>query len=213
MSKLTKRQQQKINSEKKSRKRARASVAFSLLIGCMLPIVFNQWVAPLLPGPSASVEVLGLRPDKGNGIGCIFYSFELSVDEPIDSAYIKIALPHSIKGAKVGYPAESIFGTSESAKMQVWEMGRDLGGECDVIQAAINSTEGVSFVATANVLAIRTSNLEARGAISGAIAVTSFDSAMRSEDPIFEGSYQYTKWGIPVRRKLSFHYAGVKDAK
>jgi len=139
--------------------------------------------------------------------------FELSVDEPIDSAYIKIALPHSIKGAKVGYPAENIFGTSESAKMQVWEMGRDLGGECDVIQAAINSTEGVSFVATANVLAIRTSNLEARGAISGAIAVTSFDSAMRSEDPIFEGSYQYTKWGIPVRRKLSFHYAGVKDAK
>lgn len=53
---------------------------------------------------------------------------------------------------------------------------------------------GVSSVASANVLTVRTFKMAANSVVVGMIVVSSNDSAMLSKQPVFEGDYEYTKW-------------------
>jgi hypothetical protein len=83
----------------------------------VLTVVFNQWLAPILSGPRAHMEVGGLRSTRANTAGCTFYTFIVATDEPLDYAYAKIAFPQNIKGLKVGFPADAIASESQQIKM------------------------------------------------------------------------------------------------
>ncbi len=213
MSSWTKSHQRKIESEKSARLKRLLWTPLTFLAGVTFTLVLNQWVVPLLPGPHAEVLVRGIRVIRGSFAGCTGYTFILSTDEAVNSAYIKIVFPQNIKGLKVGYPSEGVFSKSEWMQTQVWDMGRNSGGECDVIQAAVNINEGVSSIAVSNVLTVRTSKLAPNASVMGAAAVSTYDSVLKFNQPMFEGDYDYSKWGLTVRRKLRFQYQGVADAK
>ena len=200
-------------AEKAARLKGLVWAPFSFIAGVLLTLVANQWFVPLLPGPKPEVVVSGLQVVTANFAGCTMYSIALSTDEAVDSVYVKIAFPQNIKGMKVGRPGEAVFGQSQQMSMQVWELGRNSAGECDVIQSAVNIDEGVSATAVSNVLTIRTSQLAAKEGVMGIVAVSTNDRAMKTGDPIFRGDYQYVRWGLTVRRKLIFRYQGVQDAR
>jgi hypothetical protein len=203
--------QKELKVQKAARVKRYVVSPLSFLAGCVFTLLSNQWLAPLLPGPQAGVSLTGLRATSGNASGCTAYNFTLFTDESIESTYLKIALPQNIKSIKVGLPAGALVGQSISVSMPVWELGRGAGGECEIVGSTVNIDQSVSAVASANVLTVRTSKMAGKSTVVGVLAVPSYDSAMLSNQPIFEGNYEYTKWGLSVRRKLSFDYQGIQD--
>jgi hypothetical protein len=189
--------------------------AFWFCAGVIATPLFNQWVAPLLPGPRANLLVQGDAIKSGNPAGCTIYMVTLDTDESLDSAYLKLAFPQNVRSLKVGFPSEGITGDEKSMQMQMqmWEVGRGPSGECEIIQAAVNIDTGLTSAASANVLTIRTSKMAANSRVLGLIAVRTDDWAMQSHEPLMEdGEFEYTKWGLTVRRKLAYHYGGI-DSK
>jgi len=214
MSNQATRHEKKVQTERDSARRAYVRSVISFVAGVMFTCVFNQWIVPYLPGPLARVELKGMRGNQPlSYAGCTFYTFTLTTDEPLESTYMKIAFPQDIRGSKVGFPGEWVLGESDSRSLQFYEAGRNSGGECDVIQSAVNLNEGISSITTNNVLTVRTSKLAAKTAVTGMIAVESYDSAMNTTQPVFDGYYEYAKWGQMPRRKLQFLYSGTLDAK
>jgi hypothetical protein len=206
-------QQRRLQADRKARRDKYIWGPFFFVLGWFASLIFNQWITPLLPGPRADVILGGLSVTSGNASGCTVYTAELFSDEEIDAAYVKIAFPQNIKGAQVGYSGQGVSAVAQELNMQAWEVGRNPGGECALVQAAVNINEGVSSVVTANVITIRTSKMAAKTPVMGMVVVPTHDVAMNSNNPIFEGNYEYTKWGLTVRRPLKFQYIGTSPAK
>lgn len=213
MNNQKKRPQKIIESGNKSRLSKLTESLVWVVVGILLTTVFNQWGAAWLPGPHVTSYVSGLRVSKGNAQGCTIYHLDLFTDEPIDSSFVKLVLPQNVKKMQVGHAAEVMTGPSGAVSAQAWVIARNADGQCDIKQSAVNLTDGISFVATANVLTIRTSNIEKGESVMGVAVVDSADSVMNSEDPILDGNYQYTKWGVVIRKKLVFRYFGISNAK
>jgi hypothetical protein len=214
MSNQIARHEKKIQTEIKTTRRAYSKTVITFAAGVLLTCAFNQWAVPLLPGPQAKVELHGMRGNQPlSYAGCTFYMFTLITDQSLESTYLKFAFPQNIRGARVGFPAEWVSGEADSKLAQFWEAGRNSGGECDVIQSGVNLNEGISTMVVNNVLTVRTSKLAAHSAVMGMIAVETYDSAMKSNQPVFEGDYEYAKWGQIAQRKLQFVNSGVIDAK
>src|SRR6202046_1140518 len=212
MSNQAAKHQRKVLTERDKTRKAYLRSAVTFVAGVMFTCVFNQWIVPLLPGPVAGVELKGMRGNQPlSYAGCTFYMFTLTADDPLESTYIKIAFPQNIRASKVGFPGEWVSGQSDSKSLQFWEAGRNSGCECDVIQSAVNLNEGISAMTVNNVLTVRTSKLAAKSAVMGMIAVETYDSAMNTTQPIFDGYYEYAKWGQMPRRKLQFLYSGTLD--
>jgi hypothetical protein len=205
--------ERQLQAQKRARRDKFVWGPIGFFIGWLFSLFFNQWIVPLLPGPQAEVFLSGLSPATGNAAGCILYTVRLSSSEDIDSAYVKIAFPQNVKDTQVGYGAQAVLAESQEIGMQFWEAGRSPGGECAIVQAAVNINEGVSSIAVANVLTIRTSKMAGRTCVLGAVAVSKYDSAMKSATPIFDGNYEYTKWGLTIKRKMKFQYGGIGEAK
>lgn len=197
--------QRQIRADNQRRRDRFLWAPLTFILGWACSLVFNQWVAPLLPGPRAEVVVRGLR-EAGNAAGCTSYIVTLVTDQEIDSAYVRISFPQNIKDAQVGFSAQT-----QIMSLQAWETGRNPGGECAIIRSAVNINEGVSGVAVANVLTFRTSRIAAHAPVEGIVIVPTFDRATNSTDPIFEGNYDYTKWGLTLKRRLKFHYTGPPE--
>ena len=89
---------------------------------------------------------------------------------------------------------------------QMWDTGREPGGECTIFHTAVDITQGVSTVATTNVLTIRTSKIAAKKPVGGLVIVSQYEPAVTSGIPIFEGNYEYSKWGLTIKRKFQFRY-------
>lgn len=206
--------QRQLQAEKQARRAKYIWGPLGFFTGLLMSLFFNQWIVPFLPGPRAEVTVSGSAVTKGNASGCTVYIATLISDEQIDSAYVKIVFPQNIKDSRVGYAAQAVSAESQEIAMQAWEVGRNPGGECAIMQAVANINEGVSSVAVANVLTIRTSKMAAKTPMMGMVVVPTYNSAMNSANPIFEGNYEYAKWGLTeVKRKLQFHYLATSKAK
>ena len=155
------------------------------------------------------------------------YGIDFAPDEEIDSAYLRIVFPRNIKASQFGYYAERVVGqageevrsVSPSGKLmydgagpvtegfQMFESGRDPGGECAIFHTGVDITQGVSTVVTANILTIRTSKIAKGKTVGGMVVVSQYESALTAEIPTLEGNYEYSKWGLSgIKRKFPFRY-------
>jgi hypothetical protein len=82
-----------IAADKVARRKKWASYPITFLLGSFFGLFFNQWVAPLLPGPSGDIRMVILS-GTGAAEGCTGYVFQVDTDETIDSSYIRLVLPH-----------------------------------------------------------------------------------------------------------------------
>ena len=194
-----------------------------VLIGILLTLLSNRWIGPLLPGPSALVTI---DESTDKSVGCTTYGIEFQPDEEIDSAYVRIVFPRNIKASQFGYFAERVVGqagtevrslrpggllmdegvgpVTESEQMR--DTGREPGGECTIFHTAVDITQGVSTIATANVLTIRTSKIAAQKPVAGMVVVSQYETAVTSGIPTVEGNYEYSKWGLTLKRKFPSRY-------
>lgn len=216
--------ERRVQAEKRARRGKYIWTPVGLLIGILVTLLLNQWIGPLLPGPSALVTI-DESTDKSTG--CTTYGIDFQPDEEIDSAYVRIAFPRNIKASQFGYFAERVVGQPGAEvrnlrpgglvldegvgpvteNEQMWDTGREPGGECTLFHTAVDITEGVSTIATANVLTIRTSKIAKGKPVGGMVVVSQYETALTSGIPTVEGNYEYTKWGLSgIKRKFPSRY-------
>lgn len=131
-------------------------------------------------------------------------------DESVDYSYLKIQLPNRISGYKLGYAQEGYTNQQPGpVGLQAIEMGRNSGGECDVIQLAVNNTIDIQSATAGNVIVVHISKISPHSSIMGALANPDYGSSEKH----FEGSYEYTILGQRVQRAVRFQDLGVADAK
>jgi hypothetical protein len=201
------------------------------------------FVVYILSGPTVSATVSGLRGTDGNAVGCTYYTLLLSAAEPIEYMYAKFQFPTKINNSKVGWGQESDLRAGPSKRhlplpndpiagdmiivpimtpraegqmsWQVWEAGKNVKGECDIIQAAVNRNEGVQASHAGNMLAIHASKIAGTSFIIGMVATTNGQSSIEPAPPKVsaEGAYEYIKLGQTVRKPLIVTDGGVSDAK
>lgn len=196
-----------------SRLPAWARYLLSIAFGAILGAFAVQWFAEIVPGPHLDVDVRTSKPQKGNGVGCTFYWLVVTHKQAIDYAYLKIQLPNRISGYKIGYVGEAHFPDEGSVQWQGFELGRNSGGECDVIQAAVNNTIDIQSSVDGNIIVIHISKLSPHSAIVGLLATPDYSSSLSPSQKYFEGAYEYTILGQRVLRVVQFRDLGLKDTK
>jgi hypothetical protein len=187
----------------------------TFVIGTLFGLYVVSWFVAILPGPKVMATVHGLRGTTPNTTGCVYYTFVISCDQPIEYTYLKLQFPGKINNFRVGLPQEAQTATAGKVAMQVWEAGKDASGACTIVQAAINNSADVQASAAGNMIAIHASKLPLRTNVMGMIATTEGESSVKpiSVGVYTEGAYEYLKLGQTVRKTLSVSNTGITDAK
>lgn len=195
------------------RRRLRAIGTF--VLGTVFGLYVVQWFVAILPGPQVAATVHGLRGTTANTAGCVYYTFTVSSDQPIEYVYLKSQFPSKIINYKVGLPQEAHTATAGRVALQAWEAGKDAKGDCTIVQAAVNNSADVQASAAGNMIAIHASKLPAQTNIMGMIATTEGESSVRPApaNVYTEGAYEYLKLGQTVRKVLRVSNTGTTDAK
>jgi hypothetical protein len=209
---MSAKKKQKLPDE--GRWRQGAGAVLSFIVGAIFGLFIQQWFVGLLPGPHAGANLSGLHVTSGNAAGCTAYMFAFNTDDPVEYFYVKLQFPTTINNYKVGFPSEAETATTGRTGMQVWEVGRDAGGHCVVVQAAVNNEVDVQSSAAGNMIAVHASKLPPNAMIMGMIAVSDSESNIKPSPGIYtEGAYEYLKLGQTVRKPLIIRNTGVSDAK
>lgn len=184
------------------------------VLGIVFSLAFIPWFVTMLPGPKATASVHGLRATTGNGVGCIYYSLDLVIDDPIEFVYMKVQFPSQIENYKVGFPNEAELTDNRRTSMQLYEAGRNADGRCAVIQSAGDNNPDVQASASGHMIALHASKLPPKTTISTLVATDEKKSSARPIPKMYtEGSYEYIKLGQTVRKPISFSDRGISDAK
>ena len=192
-------QQRELQEQRKKRLDRFVWGPVSFVAGIIFTILFTHWLIPLLPGPRPYVAV----QEMANEIpGCKVFAVGLITDEPVDSAYVRIAFPNKIGATKIGAPEEKVEGISRRIWEQTFTVSGVAGSGCNNlnIEAKVNIVEGISSTVTNNVLTIRTSELASHSPLMGMVVVDGAAPVMGSF--VYDGEYSYDKWGERVRRQL-----------
>jgi hypothetical protein len=201
---------------------------FIFILGTLFGLYVVQWFVAILPGPSVKVTLQGLR---GN-CDCIYYTFSLTTNDPIEYAYLKIQFPSQINNYDVGLPQEAIIPSEGRMSMQpweggkveipgegrmsaqVWEAGKNAKGECQIIRSGVEINTNVQASAAGNMMAIHASKLAPMTTIMGMVATTDQKSSVKPTPKIYiEGAYEYIKFGQSVRKPLQVKDRGIGDTK
>ncbi len=177
------------------------------LLGTLTGPVILQKFAGWLPGPQAVVSVKALQDTQRV---CTFYQFALTTDRPLDYMYFKVEFPGNITSYKIGRPLEGIDNEHQRLGMQAWEVGRESGGECAVISAAVNADVPVDVIGS--VVTVREAKLPPSSVIVGLIATPGIDKTQQNAEKYFEGAYEYTMLGLTLRKPIHVIDDGVTVA-
>ena len=179
----------------------------TILLATILDLYFIRWFVAWLPGPRPSVEVNALSPPVGDGVGCTFYSFSLTLEqEPVDYVYFKMQFPNLITGYKFGMPAEKQGSDSRNIiQAGVFEGGRNGKGQCDALTTGEQIANDLELRVDAYTVFAHANKLLPMTKIDGMIA-TSAEPTTDAPPRYFEGEYEYTILGQVVRKKLKFTY-------
>ncbi len=187
-----------------------AQFLLTAIISAIVGAICIEWFAQLLPGPHVEVSLEALKPPGGSGAGCIFYQFTLFNDKPVDFAYLKIQVPNTISGYKIGFMEEvhspTIVGP---AAVQYFAMGRNARDECDITRSAVNNTIDIQSALSGNMIQVHVSRLSRDSSIMGALATPDHGSSANPTGKYFEGTYEYTVLGQRVSRPVKFSDLGV----
>jgi hypothetical protein len=207
----------KLKRQQQDKPRARlpawARYLLSTIFGAILGLFAAQWFAEILPGPHLEVTVQGLKPESGGAQGCILYTFTVMNDKSVEYSYLKIQLPNRISAYRVGYMQEGYAQKQPGPAIQLIEAAKTSGGECEIIQAAVNNTIDIQSSADANMIEVHISKLSPHRSIMGALIGPVESASVSSPEKYFEGSYEYTILGQRVQRPVRFQDMGVIDAK
>jgi hypothetical protein len=206
-----------VKTEAKRRSIAPSLLGFGWFVaGTLFGLYIVQWFVTLLPGPHVAAALQGVRGTSGSGnmVGCTYYLFSISTDEPTEYIYAKFQFPDSINNFKVGFPQEAETADAKRLTMQIWELGKDAKGDCTVVKAAINNDADVQASAAGNMIAVHSSKLPPNTTIVGMVATTNQKSSVTPIPKTYtEGAYEYLKLGQTVRRVMTIRDEGTTDTK
>jgi hypothetical protein len=180
------------------------------LISAIIGMVAAPLIARLAPSPRVRVSLRGVRPTKGNGQGCIYYTVDLQTDKELDYVYMKIELPNTITDHKFGYPQEA-HTSDGSIEAQFSEEGKGSGGECALIEVAGSSPLDVQEGAAGDTIEVHVTKMSPNSHIEGQVVTTSYSSSLKPAGKYFEGAFEYEALGQRVRRPVTFVDKGVSD--
>jgi hypothetical protein len=194
-----------------------SSTAIFLLgtvIGVVITLYVGQWFVALLPGPRVAASIKAIRGDTENTAGCLYYVIIVTIEQAVDYIYLKAQFPDKINNYKVGLPQESQTADVGRVAAQGWEAGKDLNGNCTIVQAAINNSADVQTSIASNMISIHASKLPPQTNIMGMVATTEGKSTIspRPGSVYTEAEYEYLKLGLTVRRRLRVSVEGIANA-
>ena len=189
-----------IAREKKKARRESLFAVGGILAGVVLTSVFNQWIAPHLPGPAVDASVLTVTP----GNGCTAYLMVMATDGPIDTLHARAVLPQNISQIRFGSPGGGISDAG-AISAALAEFGKDDSGKCRFATIVDVSDSRIGAVQSANVLTVWASQLGKDEQVFATAVVDDDDRATQSKEPRFEGDFAFTNWGISIRKKITYH--------
>jgi hypothetical protein len=132
---------------------------------------------------------------------CHFYRVIFTNFEPIDYLHAKVQFPDPITSFKVGVPAETVLSDAQRAGTLNWGKGRDAQHKCFVQSDELSSNPNVQSSINGHMIEIQTSKLPDPTSVFALIATTSGIEPTRAK-LWTEGEYEYSKFGLSIRKKL-----------
>lgn len=178
------------------------------IAGTIFALYVVQAFAAILPGPSLSLTVIGMKPPAGsNPEKCIAYMLTFAGSGKIEHMLVRLWFPNKVEDYKVGLPEEAVTPSGAVAGL-IFALGKTPDGRCEV-KADVESGE-VQVSAAGNRVTIQCSKLPDTQKILGFVATS--DTASLSTNAItkMEGFYEYVKLGQTVRKKLPITFTGIK---
>jgi hypothetical protein len=198
-------------------------VVFVITLAGLIPLALifaGSTLMGLLPGPTVSVTIEGLRATSGNPAGCVTYMVNINTATPsdavIEALYLTVQFPKDIASYKFGAANAAVLARNpKRVWMGLFEVGKDANGECSVVQAALSpSPDLTATIAGPGMVQLRGIRILPRSVIMGLFALSVKDASFQPPPPIFtEGSYEYTRFGYTVTKPLAIQNTGVHDAK
>lgn len=172
--------------------------ALGVILGPVIQQVFFTW----LPGSRVQST---LRVEKMADAGqpdCHFYRVTFTNFSSIDYLHAKIQFPDPITSFKVGIPPETVLSDAHREGNLMWGKGRNAEHSCIVETDGLSANTNVQSSINGHGIEIQTSKLSDPTHVIGLIATTKSD--MDSRTKLWtEGDYEYSKFGLNIRKKLS----------
>lgn len=177
--------------------------------GVVATLFLQQWFVGLLPGPTVSANVRGLRITSGNASGCTLYQISFStIDDPVEYVSAKIEFPNQIDDFKFGYPQESL---SQKSSITIAEIGRAPDGKCAIVQGLPKDSPGVQSSAAGNEVGFSATKLSDHENLIGFVVTADGRTSVTPAPALgSQGTYEYTKLGQPVKKTLSVINLGTE---
>lgn len=189
------------------------------IIGAFL---FSLIVGPALSGPILSrfsgaqvfVEIGGLHSLAGNTKGCTIYSVSLrSTGEMVERINLEVNFPGEIVSSKFGALNMSRNLKNEKNGLTAFEIGRNVNGECEVLQAATATSPNlISTLAGARMVTFSGSSVPTETNVCGMYVLSKHYLKQPSDNVFATGTYEYIKYGKTIRKPINIVINPVIDA-
>ena len=180
------------------------------IVGILLPTYFVR----LLPGPKVGAEIQRLNFKRGRAAGCTGYSMRVWSQQPLDYLYFAIEFPRDVANYHVGEGKQYHLTTEGILMADFVTFDRDANGDC-VVKANGEANDPGFDVWTAGPRVVKgqSSKTPQNWTTSGFFALSSKKPSVSPAELDIEGAYEYSIFGIAVRKKLTFHVESPQDVK
>jgi hypothetical protein len=180
------------------------------IVGILLPTYFVR----LLPGPKVDAEIQRLNIEKGNAAGCTGYLMQLRSQQPLDNLYFAIEFPGDVANYHVGGGEQFHLPPLGIQMADLIAFGRDANGDC-VIKANVEPNDPGFNVWTAGPDIVRgqASKTPPNWTILGFFVLSTKKPSASPAELYGDAAYEYSIFGIAVRKKLTFHVASPQDIR
>jgi hypothetical protein len=186
----------------------------SFICGTVFGLLINSWFVEMLPGPTVTAILQGMRATGGTAEGCTFYVLQFHTVQQLEYVYLRVQFPKRIINYKVGWPQDAQTVTGHRRSAQSWRLAQNATGQCSVEGAGTDNTVDIQIAASGNMISISSSKLSPKSSIMGVVATSETQSSINPAPRLYtEGAYEYTKLGSIVRKQLTIQDKGITETK
>jgi hypothetical protein len=183
-----------------------ASVIVTGILGAIAYYALAQW----LPGPVPRVFIQGLAEHRHEE-GCMLYMVHLSSREPLEQFYYTLQFPADLQDLRV-VEGELTQDPDSEGRTSISAFGfrRNSTGECSIVRTIGLQTfhQQATRVGSAMVT-VQGTKLPPRFYSDGGFLILSGAPNPTLNNIYTEGTYEYSKLGISVKKQLTFEHGDV----
>ncbi len=180
--------------------------------GIVIAIISAVCLSPLVryfPGPKITAKITQCPLTSGNSAGSRLFFMQMYADEPIEYIEGELIFPARVDSSWVGVPIRTVTSNGKKVYAQMCEVGKDNDGKFKIPQQAVDTSINTYFKFSDRTLIFNASKIPARKPILGFIVIPDHEAIDKPSIIESTGSYDYYKYGIPIRRPFLVHNEGI----